>query len=194
MKKQGFTELAVLADLGAWPWAGYSTSDALLTNRRDKLKRWTRAMVKSLQLMQTRPEETYKIAQAEFKHPRDITEGAANICIKAIDPRNPGGASDESLRNNIDLTITQPLKLTAQPPIAKLVDFSLLLRSSTRIGVSGNNEAGMQLALTFVLTFVLLAPQSALWAQSSEAKLAALEKLPPAERQQRLLEARKKRR
>ena len=90
MKKQGFTELAVLADLGAWPWAGYSTSDALLTNRRDKLKRWTRAMVKSLQLMQTRPEETYKIAQAEFKHPRDITEGAANICIKAIDPRNPG--------------------------------------------------------------------------------------------------------
>ena len=126
MKKQGFTELAVLADLGPWPWAGYSTSDALLANRRDKLKRWTRAMVKSLQLMQTRPEETYKIAQAEFKHPRDITEGAANICIKAIDPRNPGGAGEESLRNNIDLTITQPLKLSAQPQLAKLVDFSLL--------------------------------------------------------------------
>jgi len=49
----------------------------------------------------------------------------------------------------------------------------------------------MQLALTFVLTFFLLAPQSALWAQSSEAKLAALEKLPPVERQQRLLEAAK---
>ena len=126
MKKQGFTELAVLADLGPWPWAGYSTSDAQLANRRDKLKRWTRAMVKSLLLMQTRPEETYKIAQAEFKHPRDITEGAANICIKAIDPKNPGGASEESLRSNIDLTITQPLKLAAQPPLAKLVDFSLL--------------------------------------------------------------------
>ena len=135
MKKQGFTELAVLADLGAWPWAGYSTSDALLTNRRDKLKRWTRAMVKSLQLMQTRPEETYKIAQAEFKHPRDITEGAANICIKAIDPRNLGGASDESLHNNIDLTITQPLKLSAQPPIAKLVDFSLLHEVQRELGI-----------------------------------------------------------
>ena len=115
MKKQGFTELAVLADLGPWPWAGYSTSDAHLANRRDKLKRWTRAMVKSLQFMQTRREETYKIAQAEFNHQRDITEGAANICIKAIDGKNPGGASDESLRNNIDLTVTQPLKLTAQP-------------------------------------------------------------------------------
>ena len=47
----------------------------------------------------------------------------------------------------------------------------------------------MPLALISVLTFFLLAPHSALWAQSSEAKLAALEKLPPAERQQRLLEA-----
>jgi ABC-type nitrate/sulfonate/bicarbonate transport system substrate-binding protein len=135
MKKQGFTELAVLADLGAWPWAGYSTSDALLANRRDKLKRWTRTMVKSLQLMQTRPDETYKIAQSEFKHPRDITEGAANICIKAIDPKNPGGASDESLRNNIDLTITQPLKLAAQPQLAKLVDFSLLYEVQRELAI-----------------------------------------------------------
>jgi len=135
MKKQGFTELAVLADLGPWPWAGYSTSDAHLANRRDKLKRWTRAMVKSLQLMHARPDETYKIAQAEFKHPLDITEGAANICIKAIDPKNPGGASEESLRANIDLTITQPLKLAAQPPIAKLVDFSLLYEVQKELGI-----------------------------------------------------------
>ena len=135
MKKQGFTELAVLADLGPWPWAGYSTSDAHLTSRRDKLKRWTRAMVKSLQFMQTRREETYKIAQAEFNHQRDITEGAADICIKAIDSKNPGGASDDSLRNNIDLTVTQPLKLTAQPSIAKLVDFSLLLEVQKELGI-----------------------------------------------------------
>jgi len=135
MKKQGFNELAVLADLGAWPWAGYSTSDAHLANRRDKIRRWTRAMVKSLQLMQSRPEETYKIAQAEFKHPRDITEGAANICIKAIDAKSPGGASDESLRSNIDLTVTQPLKLGAQPQLAKLVDFSLLYEVQRELGI-----------------------------------------------------------
>jgi len=126
MKKQGFTELGVLADMGPWPWAGYSTSDAHLINRRDKIKRWTRAMVKSLQLMLNRRDETYKIAQAEFGHPRDVTEGAANVCIKAIDPQNPGGATDEAMRRNIELTITQPLKLSASPPLAQLVDFTLL--------------------------------------------------------------------
>jgi ABC-type nitrate/sulfonate/bicarbonate transport system substrate-binding protein len=135
LKKQGFSELAVLADFGPWPWAGYSTSDAQLVNRRDKLKRWTRAMVKSLQFMLNRRDETYKIAQAEFGHPRDITEAAANVCIKAIDPDNPGGASDESLRKNIDLTVTTPLKLGATPSLSKLVDFSLLQEVQKELGI-----------------------------------------------------------
>lgn len=135
MKKQGFTELGVLADMGPWPWAGYSTSDAHLINRRDKIKRWTRAMVKSLQLMLNRRDETYKIAQAEFGHPRDVTEGAANVCIKAIDPQNPGGATDEAMRKNIELTITQPLRLSASPPLAQLVDFTLLREVHQELGI-----------------------------------------------------------
>lgn len=137
MKKQGFTELGVLADLGPWPWAGYSTSDAHLSNRRDKIKRWTRAMVKSLQFMLNRRDETFKIAQAEFGHPRDVTEGAANVCIKAIDPENPGGATDEAMRKNIELTITQPLKLNASPPLAQLVDFTLLREVHRELGIAG---------------------------------------------------------
>lgn len=135
LKKQGFSELAVLADFGAWPWAGYSTSDANLITRRDKLKRWTHAMVKSLQFMLNRREETYKIAQAEFGHPRDVNESAVDVCIKAIDPDNPGGATEESLRKNIDLTITGPLKLAASPPLSKLVDFSLLHEVQKELGI-----------------------------------------------------------
>jgi ABC-type nitrate/sulfonate/bicarbonate transport system substrate-binding protein len=126
LKKQGFTELAVLADFGPWPWAGYSTSDAHLAGKRDQLTRWTRAMVKSLLFMLGRKEETYKIAQAEFGHPKDVIEAAANVCIKAIDPQDPGGASEDALRRNIDLTITAPLKLKNRPPLSQLVDFTLL--------------------------------------------------------------------
>jgi hypothetical protein len=123
--------------MGPWPWAGYSTSDVHLSNRRDKIKRWTRAMVKSLLLMLNSKEETYKIAQAEFGHPRDVTEGAANVCIKAIDPQNPGGATDDAMRKNIELTITQPLKLSASPPLAQLVDFTLLREVHRELGIPG---------------------------------------------------------
>ena len=137
MKQQGFTELGVLADMGPWPWAGYSATDAYLANRRDKIKRWTRAMVKSLQFMVNRREETYKIAQAEFKHPRDVIEAAANVCIKAVDAQNPGGVTDDVMRKNIDLTITQPLKLAASPPLAQLVDFTLLREVHKELGIGG---------------------------------------------------------
>lgn len=135
LKKKGFTELASLADLGAWPWAGYATTDAKLLNERDKIKRWLRAMVKSLLFMINKREETLRIAMEEFGHPRDVTEGAADVSIKAIDRRNLGGADDESLRKNIELTITQPLKLKESPPISKLVDFSLLKEAQKELGV-----------------------------------------------------------
>src|SRR5436853_141490 len=93
LKKKGFTELASLADIGAWPWAGYATTDAKLTQERDKIKRWTRAMVKSLQFMVSRRDETIKIAMQEFNHPRDVAEGASAVSVRAIDPRDPGRAS-----------------------------------------------------------------------------------------------------
>ena len=49
----------------------------------------------------------------------------------------------------------------------------------------------MHLVVIFILAFLIFTPPSPLWAQSSDAKLAALEKLPLAERQQRLLDAAK---
>ena len=81
------TVRASLADLGAWPWAGYATSEAKLTQERGKVKRWTRAMVRSLQLMLTNREETIRIAMREFKHPRDVAESASAVSVRAIDPQ-----------------------------------------------------------------------------------------------------------
>jgi NitT/TauT family transport system substrate-binding protein len=126
LKKKGFRELGYLADLAPWPWGGYATSDAKLLQERDKIKRWTRAMVKSVLLMVNNKEETIRIAMAEFGYPRDVTEAAANVSMKAINAQAPGGAEDEILRQNIDLTITAPLELKESPPVTKLVDFSVL--------------------------------------------------------------------
>ena len=47
------------------------------------------------------------------------------------------------MRKNIDLTITQPLKLTASPPLAQLVDFSVLREVHKELGmpdVSNNSS------------------------------------------------------
>jgi hypothetical protein len=46
-----------------------------------------------------------------------------------------GNASDESLRKNIEQTITTPLQLKEAPPIARLVDFSVLREAQKELGV-----------------------------------------------------------
>jgi ABC-type nitrate/sulfonate/bicarbonate transport system substrate-binding protein len=136
MKKKGFHELGYLADLAPWPWGGYATSDAKLLQGRDKLKRWMRAMVKSVLLMAHNKEETIRIAMAEFGYPRDVTEAAANVSMRAINSRAPGGAEEAILRQNIDLTITAPMELKDSPPVAKLVDFSLLREVWKDLGIA----------------------------------------------------------
>ena len=79
--------------------------------------------------------ETIRIAMEEFGHPRDVAEGAASVSIKAIDPKNPGGAGDESLRKNIEVTIALPLKLKESPPLTRLVDFSLVQEVQRELSV-----------------------------------------------------------
>jgi NitT/TauT family transport system substrate-binding protein len=135
LKKKGFRELGSLADMAPWPWGGYATSDEKLLQERDKTKRWTRAMVKSILLMVNNKEETIRIAMAEFGYPRDVTEAAANVSTRAINSQAPGGAEDEVLRQNIDLTITAPLELKESPSVTKLVDFSVLREVWKELGV-----------------------------------------------------------
>jgi NitT/TauT family transport system substrate-binding protein len=138
LKKKGFNVLSVLADLGPWPWAGYATSGAKLAQERDKIKRWVRVMIKSLIHMVHKREETIRIALQEFNHPRDVVEEALAVSVKAIDRNNPGGATDESLRRNIALTIVEPLKLKEAPPLSKLVDLSVLNEAQAELGIRPN--------------------------------------------------------
>lgn len=135
LKRKGFNVLAVLADFGPWPWGGYATSLPKLSQERDKIKRWVRAMVRSLVFMASRKEETLRIARDEFGYPRDVLEDALNVSAKAIDRGNPGGATDESLKKNIEVTIAEPLGLKEIPPLTKLVDFSVLNEAQTELGI-----------------------------------------------------------
>jgi len=135
LKKKGFRELGYLADMAPWPWGGYATSDAKLGQERDKIKRWTRAMVKSVLFMANNNEDTIRIAMAEFGYPRDVTDAAAHLSVRAINPQAPGGAEEEILRQNIDLTISAPLDLKEPPPVAKLVDFSVLREVWKELGI-----------------------------------------------------------
>lgn len=126
LKQKAFNVLAVLAYIGPWPWGGYASTVAKLSQERNKIKRWTRAMARSLLHMANRKDDTIRIARQEFSYPREVLEEALAVSVKAIDLGNPGGATQDSLRRNVQLTIVEPLNLKETPALAGLVDFSLL--------------------------------------------------------------------
>jgi hypothetical protein len=92
-------------------------------------------MVKSVLHMVNRREDTVRIALLEFNHPRDVVEEALDVSLKAIDRNNPGGASQDSLRKNIEQTVVEPLNLKEPPPLSRLVDLSLLNEAQQELGI-----------------------------------------------------------
>jgi hypothetical protein len=81
-------------------------SDAHLANRRDKLKRWTRAMVKSLQLMLRRKERLIN-SPRPISPTRAKSSKARRYLHQSHRCAESRGATDDAMRKNIDLTITQ---------------------------------------------------------------------------------------
>jgi hypothetical protein len=82
-------------------------------------------MVKSLQLICSRAKmETYKFARRFHTTTRDVIEARQTICIKAIDPKIPAGATRTPCAK-ISIWTIHPSRsaLPQVPPLAQLVDF-----------------------------------------------------------------------
>ncbi len=61
-----------------------------------------------------------------------------NVSVKAIDRMNPGGASADSLRRNVELTVAAPLNVEQVPPLVSLADFSILNEVQAELGIRRN--------------------------------------------------------
>jgi len=93
-------------DMGTADRGGISTSDAHLNSRRDTLKRWTRAMVKSLQFIKNPQRRDAENRPGRIQSPARRDRRAWEICMKAIDAQNPRRRERRRYAQNIDLTIT----------------------------------------------------------------------------------------
>jgi hypothetical protein len=50
--------------------------------------------------MVNRKDDTIRIALQEFNYPRDVLEEALAVSVKAIDQKDPGGATEESQKKH----------------------------------------------------------------------------------------------
>ena len=113
-EKEGLRTLAFLGDLFPYPFQGFMASDKKLAERPGDVKRWLRAMMRSLMFIRERPEESADIAMNKIpmRNPsRPIVIEGIRRFVRALPDSIPGVPSAQGLKNVIEFDVKAPLKI-----------------------------------------------------------------------------------
>lgn len=128
-EREGLRRLAFLGDVFPVPFQGYVTTERKLAEHSAQVKRWLRAMVRSLLFVRDRPDEAAEIGIKKLPLGR-ITKPMLVEAVKgwarALPPGIPGQPGAEGIKNVLEFEIRQPLKMDDIPPAEKLLDFRLI--------------------------------------------------------------------
>jgi ABC-type nitrate/sulfonate/bicarbonate transport system substrate-binding protein len=124
-EREGLRSLAYLGDVFPLPFQGYVTTDKKIAENSPQVKRWARAMVRSLMFLRERPEEAAEIATKKLRF-RNITGptliGAIKSYVRAFPPGIPGMPSPEGIKNIIEYEVRLPMKMDEAGPPEKFLD------------------------------------------------------------------------
>ncbi|MEO6163686.1 MAG: ABC transporter substrate-binding protein [Candidatus Binatia bacterium] len=113
-EREGMRKLAFIGDMFALPFQGYVVSNQKLADNPAQVKRWIRAMTRSLMFIRERPEEAADIALRRLRI-RNLTKPmlteAIRSYVRAFPQGVPGVPSPEGVKNILEHELRIPLKL-----------------------------------------------------------------------------------
>jgi ABC-type nitrate/sulfonate/bicarbonate transport system substrate-binding protein len=127
-EKQGFHMLTFVGDLFPYPFQGFMATDKTIAERPADIKRWLRAMVRSLIFIRDNPEEAADVAMKKIPMQgttrATVVEGIRRFA-KALPDGVPGHPSSEGLKNMIEFDVKAPLKIKDDIPPEKFLYLKL---------------------------------------------------------------------
>ena len=128
-EKEGLRTLAFVGDLFPYPFQGFVATDKMIAERPNDIKRWLRAMARSLMFIRERPEEAADIAlkklpMGNMSRPL-VIEGIRRFA-KAIPDGVPGLPSAQGIKNLIEFDVKAPLKIKEDIPQEKVLSLRLM--------------------------------------------------------------------
>jgi ABC-type nitrate/sulfonate/bicarbonate transport system substrate-binding protein len=128
-EKQGFNTLAYLGDLFPYPFQGFLATDKMIAERPADIKRWLRAMIRSLIFIRDNPEEAADIAMKKIPMgdvSRDTVIEGIRRFGKALPTGVPGHPAPEGVKNMIELDVKAPLKIKEEIGAEKFLNLKLV--------------------------------------------------------------------
>jgi NitT/TauT family transport system substrate-binding protein len=128
-EKEGLRTLAYLGDLFPYPFQGFLTTDKKIVERPNDVKRWLRAMMRSLIFIREKPEEAADIALKKIamgSTSRSLAVEGVRRFAKALPEGIPGMPSRQGLKNVIELDVRAPLKIKEELAPEKFLNLKLV--------------------------------------------------------------------
>ena len=128
-EKEGFRTLAFIGDLFPYPFQGFMATDKMIAERPGDIKRWLRAMARSLVFIRDRPEEAAdialkKIPMGNMSRPM-VVEGIRRFA-KAFPYGVPGLPSPQGIKNVLEFDVKVPLKIKEDIAPEKVLSLRLV--------------------------------------------------------------------
>ena len=124
-EREGLRSLVYLGDIFPLPFQGYVTTDRKISENPAQVKRWIKAMVRSLMFLRERPEEATEVALKRLRF-RNITRpmltDAIKSYVRAFPQGIPGMPSPEGVKNILEYEVRLPMKMEETLPAEKFLD------------------------------------------------------------------------
>jgi NitT/TauT family transport system substrate-binding protein len=128
-EKEGLRTLAFIGDLFPYPFQGFMATDKMIAEKPNEIKKWLRAMARSLMFIRERPEEAADIAlkklpMGNMSRPL-VVEGIRRFA-KALPDGVPGLPSAQGIKNVIEYDVKAPLKIKEEVPVEKVMSLKMM--------------------------------------------------------------------
>jgi ABC-type nitrate/sulfonate/bicarbonate transport system substrate-binding protein len=128
-EREGLRKLAYLGDMFPLPFQGYVTTLQKLSENPAQVKRWLRAMVRSLLFVRDRPDDAADIAMRRLRI-KNITKPmlveAIRSYVRAFPQGVPGSPSAEGVKNILEYELRLPMKLDKPLPAENFFELRLV--------------------------------------------------------------------
>ncbi len=128
-EKEGLSSLGFLGDLFPLPFQGYVVTDKKIAENPAQIKRWVRAMVRSLIFLREHPEESAAIGVKKLQLGninRAMLVEATKAYSRAFAPGVPGVPSVDGVKNILEYEIRVPMKMDAPLPAQRVMELSFV--------------------------------------------------------------------
>ena len=128
-EKEGLHTLAFVGDLFPYPFQGFVTTDKMIAERPNDIKRWLRGMSRALMFIRDKPEEAADIAMKKIPMgnvSRPLVVEGIRRFAKAMPDGVPGLPSAQGIKNVMEFDVKLPLKIKEDVSPEKVMSLRLM--------------------------------------------------------------------